>query len=211
MPASSSIYVAARLALYALIGLVTLFFFLMIPRPPRSTLFPYTTLFRSAWSDALTPSATRAGSPGSTAMNANTSTELTARLISSTAVRSIRRRNIGSRPAEAGEVEVLGDRVLRQAGDVLVRDHQVRQQEQPVPRSLLGDPPRRLLHARDLRRLVTRIRRSQILLQRRIVVPGVVRRLEDRAEVARLDVRDDRHVVVGVLEHRGQPGRGELE
>src|SRR5436309_6336658 len=24
-----------------------LFFFLMIPRPPRSTLFPYTTLFRS--------------------------------------------------------------------------------------------------------------------------------------------------------------------
>src|SRR6185436_20359055 len=27
--------------------LVTLFFFLMIRRPPRSTLFPYTTLFRS--------------------------------------------------------------------------------------------------------------------------------------------------------------------
>src|SRR5207249_10252800 len=25
-----------------------LFFFLIIPRPPRSTLFPYTTLFRSA-------------------------------------------------------------------------------------------------------------------------------------------------------------------
>src|SRR2546425_9507969 len=33
------------------------FFFLMIRRPPRSTLFPYTTLFRSlfwfAWKDAL--------------------------------------------------------------------------------------------------------------------------------------------------------------
>src|SRR3712207_9178988 len=28
--------------------LVLLFFFLMIRRPPRSTLFPYTTLFRSA-------------------------------------------------------------------------------------------------------------------------------------------------------------------
>src|SRR5574341_1737546 len=28
--------------------LVELFFFLMIRRPPRSTLFPYTTLFRSA-------------------------------------------------------------------------------------------------------------------------------------------------------------------
>src|SRR3712207_7437249 len=26
-----------------------LFFFLMIRRPPRSTLFPYTTLFRSMW------------------------------------------------------------------------------------------------------------------------------------------------------------------
>src|SRR3984893_18924094 len=28
--------------------LIRLFFFLMIRRPPRSTLFPYTTLFRSA-------------------------------------------------------------------------------------------------------------------------------------------------------------------
>src|ERR1051325_5402277 len=27
------------------------FFFLMIRRPPRSTLFPYTTLFRSIWCD----------------------------------------------------------------------------------------------------------------------------------------------------------------
>src|SRR3712207_6859114 len=30
----------------------TLFFFLMIRRPPRSTLFPYTTLFRSSRRDA---------------------------------------------------------------------------------------------------------------------------------------------------------------
>src|SRR5256885_16276801 len=29
------------------VNLVFLFFFLMIRRPPRSTLFPYTTLFRS--------------------------------------------------------------------------------------------------------------------------------------------------------------------
>src|SRR3712207_7397799 len=28
---------------------IELFFFLMIRRPPRSTLFPYTTLFRSLW------------------------------------------------------------------------------------------------------------------------------------------------------------------
>src|SRR6266850_6577860 len=31
-----------------LLSLLFLFFFLMIRRPPRSTLFPYTTLFRSA-------------------------------------------------------------------------------------------------------------------------------------------------------------------
>src|SRR5256885_17273163 len=30
----------------------TIFFFLMIRRPPRSTLFPYTTLFRSAVASA---------------------------------------------------------------------------------------------------------------------------------------------------------------
>src|SRR5438105_10472122 len=40
------------------------FFFLMIRRPPRSTLFPYTTFFRSPaqsfWVDALL----RSGSPG---------------------------------------------------------------------------------------------------------------------------------------------------
>src|SRR2546430_13084066 len=34
---------------------VCFFFFLMIRRPPRSTLFPYTTLFRSLRLDALLP------------------------------------------------------------------------------------------------------------------------------------------------------------
>src|SRR3712207_9414584 len=37
------------------------FFFLMIRRPPRSTLFPYTTLFRS-WVWAKNPGTTRAPS-----------------------------------------------------------------------------------------------------------------------------------------------------
>src|SRR5207248_10945902 len=32
-----------------------LFFFLMIRRPPRSTLFPYTTLFRSPFASAARP------------------------------------------------------------------------------------------------------------------------------------------------------------
>src|SRR2546426_12520411 len=35
------------------------FFFLMIRRPPRSTLFPYTTLFRSADEELVTPSRIR--------------------------------------------------------------------------------------------------------------------------------------------------------
>src|SRR5215475_15257542 len=35
------------------------FFFLMIRRPPRSTLFPYTTLFRSGWLECALH-----GSPG---------------------------------------------------------------------------------------------------------------------------------------------------
>ena len=34
------------------IGCLLRFFFLMIRRPPRSTLFPYTTLFRSLISDS---------------------------------------------------------------------------------------------------------------------------------------------------------------
>src|SRR3712207_7478207 len=34
------------------------FFFLMIRRPPRSTLFPYTTLFRSSWRSRRCPRTT---------------------------------------------------------------------------------------------------------------------------------------------------------
>src|SRR6266704_4473442 len=42
---------------------ITCFFFLMIRRPPRSTLFPYTTLFRSTEHDQQpTPSPKRTGS-----------------------------------------------------------------------------------------------------------------------------------------------------
>src|SRR6266542_4116408 len=36
---------------------ILIFFFLMIRRPPRSTLFPYTTLFRSACRDPPAPTA----------------------------------------------------------------------------------------------------------------------------------------------------------
>src|SRR5256885_12088615 len=34
-------------------SVIVVFFFLMIRRPPRSTLFPYTTLFRSAYNNKL--------------------------------------------------------------------------------------------------------------------------------------------------------------
>src|SRR5947208_13161361 len=40
-----------------------LFFFLMIPRPPRSTLFPYTTLFRSSRRRERTPPPPRGQGP----------------------------------------------------------------------------------------------------------------------------------------------------
>src|SRR5438034_7721186 len=39
--------------------LLSLFFFLIIRRPPRSTLFPYTTLFRSILRRFLSPSESR--------------------------------------------------------------------------------------------------------------------------------------------------------
>src|SRR6266487_5111895 len=39
------------------------FFFLMIRRPPRSTLFPYTTLFRSPWGQPSTWRAVCSSSP----------------------------------------------------------------------------------------------------------------------------------------------------
>src|SRR5690606_42143551 len=41
----------------ALLSFLPLFFFLLIPRPPRSTLFPYTTLFRSRRYWLLSPAA----------------------------------------------------------------------------------------------------------------------------------------------------------
>src|SRR5712675_2497164 len=43
------------------------FFFLMIRRPPRSTLFPYTTLFRSARTSSCRPRQSRRTPAGSRA------------------------------------------------------------------------------------------------------------------------------------------------
>src|SRR5689334_20411543 len=46
--APSAFVFGATLALLAALLRLFFFFFLIIPRPPRPTLFPYTTLFRSA-------------------------------------------------------------------------------------------------------------------------------------------------------------------
>src|SRR5437867_6327245 len=50
MLAMNSTLVCSHANMYPTPGLV---FLLIIPRPPRSTLFPYTTLFRSRCADAL--------------------------------------------------------------------------------------------------------------------------------------------------------------
>src|SRR6266436_9364544 len=56
------------------------FFFLMIRRPPRSTLFPYTTLFRSsAPRSAATPTPARP-TPGSCGRSEEHTSELQSRL-----------------------------------------------------------------------------------------------------------------------------------
>src|SRR5690606_24715535 len=49
----STIIVLHYLFLFSCLFLVSSFFFLMIRRPPRSTLFPYTTLFRSQYFEFL--------------------------------------------------------------------------------------------------------------------------------------------------------------
>src|SRR2546429_6123536 len=47
-----SLYLISKVSIFIAL-IIFLFFFLIIRRPPRSTLFPYTTLFRSphAWHD----------------------------------------------------------------------------------------------------------------------------------------------------------------
>src|SRR4051812_49691132 len=58
----------------------SLFFFLMIRRPPRSTLFPYTTLFRSRRQSCLrsrrVPGTRQADRPGATSRSEEHTSEL---------------------------------------------------------------------------------------------------------------------------------------
>src|SRR5256886_15639205 len=85
------------------------FFFLMIRRPPRSTLFPYTTLFRSARG---APPDGRAG-PGAPAVHARASGEhVHARALEDTRVRA------GDGRAPAGALGGQDRRAVR--ADVLL-------------------------------------------------------------------------------------------
>src|SRR3989442_15454080 len=55
------------------------FFFLMIRRPPRSTLFPYTTLFRSVWAGAYWRSSATAWACSGTERSEEHTSELQSR------------------------------------------------------------------------------------------------------------------------------------
>src|SRR5688572_32675432 len=63
----SLILISTFCYIYSFLLILFLFFFLMIRRPPRSTLFPYTTLFRSRSEPAAKPSRPEAASAKSEA------------------------------------------------------------------------------------------------------------------------------------------------
>src|SRR3712207_6901241 len=75
----------------------SLFFFLMIRRPPRSTLFPYTTLFRS--SASVTPKTRPRGTPVSPKVPSSSSRWCSAQEVS-TAKPSARSRRTQRRSEE---------------------------------------------------------------------------------------------------------------
>src|SRR5215475_15783193 len=60
-------------------SILSFFFFLMIRRPPRSTLFPYTTLFRSCEPRRCTPSCASRGRTGRRARSEEHTSELQSR------------------------------------------------------------------------------------------------------------------------------------
>src|SRR2546430_15907565 len=77
------------------------FFFLMIRRPPRSTLFPYTTLFRSPGSPVTGPGGSAGRIPGSASGAALASGEAPASYLASRPKASHRK----DRHAQSGRSE----------------------------------------------------------------------------------------------------------
>src|SRR3989304_6514173 len=74
-------YLTLILSVYSTSSLVFFFFFfLMIRRPPRSTLFPYTTLFRSSGRVPHQPGRQQAPDPGPAARSEEHTSELQSRL-----------------------------------------------------------------------------------------------------------------------------------
>src|ERR1039457_6828458 len=141
-----------------------IFFFLMIRRPPRSTLFPYTTLFRSPWSEGRKePDGAREGTEGKLRRDLKSKgTTTTGRLPESVTGRSggaavslasaIPRRNFaelltdsdvreldgrGSQPGELREGVAGGDRQRRRTGDRRDADGRVKR----TPIAALAEDP----------------------------------------------------------------------
>src|SRR2546422_6524294 len=88
------------------------FFFLMIRRPPRSTLFPYTTLFRSEVKARRLPSGDQTGSQSSTGLKVKRRSEehtselqsrlhLVCRLLLEKKKKEVEQRNRNSRTSHA--------------------------------------------------------------------------------------------------------------
>src|SRR3712207_8470293 len=102
------------------------FFFLMIRRPPRSTLFPYTTLFRSDW----------VGGAGQD--QDGCAVQLT--------TRSIRQRHHG--PQENGAGQHLGPKLEHGGGDVRSEEHtsELQSRQYLVCRLLLEKKKHKITH-----------------------------------------------------------------
>src|SRR2546422_869445 len=96
-------------------------FFLMIRRPPRSTLFPYTTLFRSLWSfttDVAPTVTAQAPAPGATGVPLNTTVTATfskAMNAASITTSTFRLREIGRASCrERAEISVVAGSLKKQ-------------------------------------------------------------------------------------------------
>src|ERR1044071_10078694 len=78
----------------------SLFFFLMIRRPPRSTLFPYTTLFRSSNPATSIPHPTKSPTKAVCARSEEHTSELQSRVDISYAVFCLKKKNNKKSPRE---------------------------------------------------------------------------------------------------------------
>src|ERR1043166_9831328 len=87
--------------MYVSVVLLFFFFFLMIRRPPRSTLFPYTTLFRSGFRFLAWLVRTRGCRPGADSRSEEHTSELQSRFGISYAVFCLKKKKTDHIPLTA--------------------------------------------------------------------------------------------------------------